>query len=158
MGLSWDFELMNLLDHFNESRCRPKEAKYSMKPFAVIASLFRKTILVDADVIFLQKPETVFDVHGDGMKATSSLFYHDRAYKMEGKSCATWVRALLYDKPPSAYIENSLFWREDLWQEMESGVVIFDKGHSRIPITLLFGAWMNTRENGEKENVSSRTW
>jgi alpha 1,3-mannosyltransferase len=58
--------------------------KYAMKPFAVVVSRFRKTILVDADVIFLQKPETIFDVH-TGMNSTGSLFYHDRAYKMEGK-------------------------------------------------------------------------
>ena len=153
LSLSWDLELVNLLDHFDESVAGLRDGKYAMKPFAVVASRFRKIILVDADVIFLQKPETIFDAHG-GMETTGSLFYHDRAYKMEGKSRAAWVRALLDGRPPSPYLENSLFWKEDLWQEMESGVVAFDKGHSRILMTLLFSAWMNTKEVREKETYS----
>lgn len=67
-----------------------------MKPFAVIASRFQKTILVDADVIFLQKPEIIFDVHA-GMETTGSSFHHDREYKMEGKSRAAWVRTYLME-------------------------------------------------------------
>ena len=153
LNLSSDLELVNLLDHFDESVAGLREGKYAMKPFAVVASRFRKTILVDADVIFLQKPEAMFNVH-DGIETTGSLFYHDRAYKMEGKSRAAWVRALLHGRPPSPYLENSLFWKEDLWQEMESGVVAFDKGYPRILMTLLFSAWMNTKEIREKETYT----
>jgi len=82
------------------------------------------------------------------------LFYHDRAYKMQGKSRAAWVRELLHGRPPSPQLEKSLFWKEDLWQEMESGVVVFDKAHSRISMALLFSAWMNTKEVREKETYS----
>jgi hypothetical protein len=153
LRLNTDLELLNLLDHFDESVAGLRDGKYAMKPFAVIASRFRKTVLVDADVIFLQKPETIFDLHG-GIETTGSLFYHDKAYKMEGQSRAAWVRTLLNGRPPSPYLENSLFWKEDLWQEMESGVVAFDKGHSRILMTLLFSAWMNTKEVREKETYS----
>ena len=51
LSLSWDLELVNLLDHFDESVAGLRDGKYAMKPFAVIASRFRKTILVDVDVI-----------------------------------------------------------------------------------------------------------
>lgn len=150
LSLSSDLELLNLLDHFDESVTGLQEGKYAMKPFAVVASRFQKTILVDADVIFLQKPETILDMHA-GLETTGSLFYHDRAYKMEGKSRADWVRQLLHGRPPSPSLENSMFWKEDLWQEMESGVVAFDKAHPRILMALLFSAWMNTKAVREAE-------
>ena len=76
LSLSGDLELVNLLDHFDESVAGLKAGRYAMKPFAVIASQFRKTILVDADVIFLHNPEIAFDESG-GMGTTGSLFYHD---------------------------------------------------------------------------------
>jgi hypothetical protein len=124
LSLTSDLEFVNLLDHFDESITGLRDGKFAMKPFAVIATRFRKTILVDADVIFLQNPEKIFEMH-DGVDTTGTLFYHDRAYKMQGKSRVAWVRALLGERQPSPYLENSLFWKEDLWQEMESGVVAF---------------------------------
>ena len=153
LSLASDLEFVNLLDHFDESVAGLRDGKFAMKPFAVIATRFRKTILVDADVIFLQNPEKIFEMH-DGVNTTGTLFYHDRAYKMQGKSRVAWVRALLSERQPSPYLENSLFWKEDLWQEMESGVVAFDKGHPRILMALLFSAWMNTKEIREKETYS----
>ncbi len=152
LNLGGDLELMNLLDHFNESIAGLREGKYAMKPFAVIASRFQKAILVDVDVIFLQNPETLFDV--DDIKTTGSLFYHDRAYKLAGKSRTAWIRELLHGRRPSPSLKNSLFWKEDLWQEMESGVVAYDKGHPRMLMTILFSAWMNTKEIREKETYS----
>ena len=45
-----------------------------------LASGFQKAILVDADTIFLQRPDSYFndDIH---LKETGTLFYHDRAVK-----------------------------------------------------------------------------
>jgi len=150
MNLSSKIELLNLLEYFDESVAGLQDGMYAMKPFAAIASRFRMTILVDADVIFLKNPGTIFEEHSSA--ATSgTLFYHDKAYKMEGMSRKAWVQSLLGDKPPSSSLQNSLFWKEDLWQEMESGVVAFDKGHPRVVMSLLFTAWMNTKIIREKE-------
>jgi hypothetical protein len=53
LSLTSDLEFVNLLDHFDESVAGLRDGKFAMKPLAVIATRFRKTILVDADVIFL---------------------------------------------------------------------------------------------------------
>ncbi|MCJ1385607.1 hypothetical protein MMC17_008730 [Xylographa soralifera] len=150
LRLSYGLELLNLPHHFNQSAADFQDGKYAMKPFAAIASRFRMTILVDADVIFLKNPDTIFQEH-DMVAVSGALFYHDRAYKMEGNSRKAWVQSLLGNIPPSSTLQNSLFWKEDLWQEMESGVVAFDKGHPRIIPSLLFSAWMNTKYVREHE-------
>jgi alpha 1,3-mannosyltransferase len=150
LKLSSKIELLNLLEHFDESLAGLQEGKFAMKPFAVIASRFRRTILVDADVIFLKNPATIFEEYFS-VATSGTLFYHDRAYKMEGESRKAWIQSLLGDKPPSSNLQSSLFWKEDLWQEMESGVVAFDKGHPRVLMSLLFTAWMNTKSIREKE-------
>lgn len=150
MSLSSETELLNLLKHFDESVVDLRDGNYAMKPFAAIASRFRYMILVDADVIFLKDPGDIFKEHPN-VETSGALFYHDRAYKMEGKSRKAWVKSLLGAKPPSLSLQDSLFWKEDLWQEMESGVVAFDKGHPRMIMTLLFSAWMNTKYVREKE-------
>ena len=49
-----------------------------MKPFALLASKYPRTILVDADAIFLRSPDDLFDQHA-GLSETGALFYHDRA-------------------------------------------------------------------------------
>jgi alpha 1,3-mannosyltransferase len=85
LKLSSRIELLNLLEHFEESVAGLQDGKYAMKPFAAIASRFRKTILVDADVIFLKTPAAIFEEHSS-VATSGTLFYHDRAYKMEGGS------------------------------------------------------------------------
>ena len=77
--------LSNLQEHFDESVAGLQDGKYAMKPFAAIASRFRMTILVDADVIFLKNPDTIFEEHSS-VATLGTLFYHDRVYKIEGQS------------------------------------------------------------------------
>jgi hypothetical protein len=85
LNLSSKIELLNLQEHFDESVAGLQDGKYAMKPFAAIASRFRMTILADADVIFLKNPDTIFEEHSS-VATSGTLFYHDRAYKMEGQS------------------------------------------------------------------------
>jgi len=150
LKLGTSLELLNLLDYFDESIVSLKDGKYAMKPFAVIASGFRRTTLVDADVIFLKNPEGIFEEHSNASES-GALFYHDRAYKSAGHSRKPWIQSILGGKPPSSTLQNSLFWKEDLWQEMESGVVAIDKAHPRMLVTLLFSAWMNMKYIREKQ-------
>lgn len=108
LNLSSEIELLNLLEHFDESVAGLQDGKYAMKPFAAIASRFQMTILVDADVIFLKNPDTIFQEHSS-VATSGTLFYHDRAYKMEGNSRKAWVQSLLGSKSPGLNLQNSLF-------------------------------------------------
>lgn len=151
-GLVADVETLNLLDHFDDTITGLTAGGYAQKPFAAVASRFDKVLLVDADVVFLQDPAAV--LHAAGFKNTGTLFYHDRAYTMTGASRLDWVRAKMNKSTPSWNVTRSLFFDEDLWQEMESGVVAFDKSKPEVFMSLLFSAWMNTKEVRKHETYA----
>ena len=84
-NLGPNIETLNLLDHFDESIAGLKTGTWAQKPFAMLASRFEKVIIVDADTIFMQKPDKVFDDE-PGLVETGTMFYHDmtwRVYKDE---------------------------------------------------------------------------
>lgn len=56
-------ETINVLDQFNETIAGLRNSGYAMKPFAALASSFERVILIDADTIFLQRPDAFFDEH-----------------------------------------------------------------------------------------------
>lgn len=90
-----------------------------------LASRFQKTILVDADTIFLQRPDAYFDndVH---LKETGTLFYHDRAVKgghTGWVDTLKWVKKVLKDREPSEMLRQSIFFTAALEHQQESGVV-----------------------------------
>lgn len=151
-SVSINIKMINLLEHFDESITGLSDGKYAQKPFAVIASRFKNVILVDADVVFLRSPHELLDVQG--FRQTGTLFYHDRAYTMAGSTRLDWVKHQLAGKEPSHTLRESLFWKENLWQEMESGVVVVDKARSNVYMSLLFSAWMNTRVIRETETYT----
>ena len=68
--------------------------------------------------------------------------------------------ALLGRTPPSSALQNSLFWEEDLWQKTESGVVAFDKGHSKThyrPSSLVRRSTRSTSESTRHTSTRSAT-
>ena len=151
-ALDSKLETINLLEYYDESIAGLQNGGFAMKPFALLASRFRKAILVDADVLFLQRPDTIFETH-PMLKETGTLFWHDRAYPKVGDfSRRDWIKGLLNGKQPSAMLNQSLFWEYDLWQEMDSGVVCIDKARTSAFMGLLFASWMNT-EKVRKEVV-----
>lgn len=109
----------------------------------------KRVILIDADVSFVRSPHELLDVQG--FRRTGTLFYHDRAYTMAGSTRLDWVKRQLGRKEPSDTLRESLFWKENLWQEMESGVVVIDKTRSNVYMSLLFSSWMNTKVIRETE-------
>lgn len=62
-----------------------------MKPFALLASRIRKAILVDADVVFPHRPDSIFESHPK-LHETRTLFGHDRAGPRNG-DYGRWLRS-----------------------------------------------------------------
>ena len=84
-------------------------------------------------------------------KDTGTLFWHDRAYVDAGDfNRRDWVEGLLERKRPSAVLNQSIFWQEDLWQEMDSGVVCIGKRKSTAYMGVLFSTWLNSKEVREQ--------
>lgn len=149
-ALDANLETVDLLEYFDDSGAGLQTGGYAMKPFAALTSRFEKVILVDADVIFLQRPDGIFEEH-PALKDTGTLFWHDRAYTDPGDfSRRDWVKGLLDGRQPSALLNQSIFWQEDLWQEMDSGVVCIDKTKSTAFMGLVFATWMNSKEIREE--------
>lgn len=149
-ALDANLETIDLLGYFDDSGAGLQTGGYAMKPFAALASRFEKVILVDADVMFLQRPDNIFDEY-PALKDTGTLFWHDRAYTDASDfSRRDWIKGLLDGRQPSALLSQSIFWQEDLWQEMDSGVVCIDKTKSTAFMGLVFAAWMNSKEIREE--------
>jgi len=54
-------------------------------------------------------------------------------------------------REPSPQLQRSRWWTDQASrEEMESGVVVFDKRRTDVVYGLLFTAWLNTREVREK--------
>lgn len=144
-GLDPKLELINILDHYNEDVAGLRFGGYAMKPFAALASSFERVIIIDADTIFMQRPDEWFEEH-EGLKRTGTLFFHDRAYR--GRRTTDWVKAVLEKsgRRPSATLESSMYWQQELEHQQESGVVYFNKAIPSAFMSLLFTVYMNLQK------------
>ena len=153
-----NLQILNILDFYDDTVAgiveSLAESGWVMKPFAMLASRFQKSILVDADTIFLQRPDVYFDddMH---LKKTGTLFYHDRAVKGDYTGWADtlkWIKKVLKDRKPSGMLSQSIFWTAELEHQQESGLVFLDKGIPGVFTSLMFATWMNTKAVREYVN------
>ncbi|KAJ9606246.1 hypothetical protein H2200_009207 [Cladophialophora chaetospira] len=123
---------------------------WAIKPFALIASRFPRTILVDADVVFFSSPETAWDDY-PGPAGPGVLLFHDRAVTMDNprnkrQNFVAEQLSQLGRQPSTHLSHSSLFYWGFVGEEADSGVVFFDKSRPQLYITALFAAWMNIED------------
>lgn len=137
-------ELINILDHYDEDIAGLRVGGWAMKPFAALASSFERVIIIDADTIFMQRPDEWFEENAS-LKQTGTLFFHDRAYG--GRRTTDWVKTLLKEsgRRPSVTLNSSMYWQEELEHQQESGVVYFNKAIPGAFMSLLFTTYMNSQ-------------
>lgn len=139
-----DLETTDILDdQFNETIAGLNKSGYAMKPFAALASSFERVVLIDADTIFLRRPDEYFDEH-PGLHDTGLHYFHDRAFN--GRVTTDWVKTLKQGLKPSTTLNESLFWRYELEHQQESGVVFFNKALPTAFMSLLFTTYINTQK------------
>jgi hypothetical protein len=102
---------------------------WAIKPFAILASSFEKTMLIDADVVFLQSPQTLFD--SQLFMDKGALFYHDRSLYKSSEETRKWFYELM-PKPPSAYSQTLRIFQGKTGHEQESGVVLINKRETLV--------------------------
>ncbi|KAJ6790033.1 hypothetical protein PWT90_05260 [Aphanocladium album] len=118
---------------------------WALKPFAILFSSFREVIFVDADSLFFQDPEFLFE--DEDYQKNGALFFKDRTLWPEWKR--DWLKDLL-PRPISPKVLASRYWRGESGHQQESGVVVVDKW--RHFIAMLMVCRMNGPErNGNKE-------
>lgn len=139
-----DIETLNVRDYFDEDVAGLHDGGWAMKPFAMLASRFQKTIVLDADAIFVRSPDQLFQAE-PGLVETGTLFWHDRAFDAKPEGRHAWVRDIMGHRQPSAMLNQSLFWQKGIFHEMDSAALCMDKGRPNVFMSLLFSCWMNTR-------------
>ncbi|KAJ3399256.1 hypothetical protein HDU80_008120 [Chytriomyces hyalinus] len=141
---------VSILDFF------PLETKlwggWSMKPFALLGSRFRKVIIVDADALFLQDPRVIFN-QSEIFKQHGQMFYHDRTL---GGNDPWWFKSI---NPQWSKFSASLRYMgkgiaRSSQHEMESGVVAVDKGRTGVLHSLLLVCKMNSKL--ERDGITYR--
>ena len=138
-----NIETLNLLDYFDNGMSGLVGGAWAMKPFAMLASRFKKVIVLDADAVFLRAPDGLFDEE-PGLRETGTLFWHDREWKVGKQERHAWVHKIMEGREPSPMLSQSLFWTHNAYHEMDSGVVCMDKERPNVFMSLLFATWMNT--------------
>lgn len=107
---------------------------WEIKPFAVLASQFQQVILMDADVLFLEKPSILFE--NSYYLETGSLFFYDRT--THSADTIHWIRTLFSQNNTQNIPQHT----------QESGVVLIDK--ARVLTGLLSICKLNDHHEREK--------
>lgn len=118
------------------------------KPFAVLFSSFRQVIFIDADSLFLQNPEILFDDFA--YRETGALFFKDRLMFPESKQ--EWMQKVL-PEPVSSKAQEARLWDGQSGHMQESGVLVLDT--YRHFLSLLLVTRMNgpDRDGDEKKGI-----
>lgn len=123
---------------------------WDAKPFALLGSSFKEVILMDADVIYMQNPETLFD--REEYERDGALFFIDRIFKTCNINYVEWFQRII-PGPHSSRLQQSHMYRGETNYEQESGVVVIDKG--RRLYGLLAACLLNAPK--ERSEIHSRT-
>ena len=99
-------------------------------------------ILIDADVVFVQPPETLLD--HPGYRETGSLFFHERQLeKVPGNERQEFLKAQTKDIELLDTCCKKIL-RGGYRDKKDSGVVVIDKRKLHILIGLLHTCWQNS--------------
>ncbi|KDE05033.1 hypothetical protein MVLG_04576 [Microbotryum lychnidis-dioicae p1A1 Lamole] len=144
-SLSPDVETVDLLHIFDEKHVGLENSGWAIKPFAILASPFKETIICDADAIFLQDPAILLT--DSGYERTGTLFFRDREIFPGDGNVHAWFKELMKGRKPSKMLQKSRWWLDEASrEEMESGVVVVNKGRRDVALGMVFVGFLNTRE------------
>ena len=143
-GLGSNIEMLDVTTVFDDTTLQLTNGGWAVKAFAVLASTFEQVLLMDADAVFIQKPEVIFEAH-TGYRATGALLFHDRLlWQGAFQDRHNWWAKELKNHVPSATLNKSKVHNEGYAEEGDSGVVVLDKGRLPIFMGLLHICWQNT--------------
>lgn len=103
------------------------------KAYAVLLSRFDEVIFIDADVILMVDPVTLFD--HINYKTFGQLLYRDRRITFGNEMNFSKLKA--HFRHPSDMINKSGVWNETTTHEAESGVLVYNKKNPMAFLALL---------------------
>lgn len=148
MSLGNDIETLDLLPLIDDTTMDLAHGTYAIKPVAMLLSSFEQVMVVDADAVFLQPPEVLFE--SKGYQDTGTYFFHDRLMYPNGfPERHAWYNSHLRFNQPSASLSNLTSYKGSYCEEQESGVVLLDKGRTSVLLGLLHVCWQNSAAGRE---------
>ncbi|PSR79458.1 mannosyltransferase putative-domain-containing protein, partial [Coniella lustricola] len=141
-------EFLNVLTVFSDRTLHlRKQGSWAIKPFALLASRFETVILVNADTVFLQKPEALL-AHG-ALQRAGTLLFRDRLLLQQAQHAA-WIKSQI--PRPSEALRSSRAWTGSkaapivphASEQGDAGVVVLDKSRPRVLMALLHTCWQNS--------------
>ncbi|KAK4055200.1 hypothetical protein OIV83_000480 [Microbotryomycetes sp. JL201] len=143
-SISPDVETFDILHFFDEDHVGLDGGGWAIKVFTIIASQYQETIICDADVIFLQDPEILFS--NPGYNETGTLFFRDREIFPGDGNVHQWWGRIMEGRQPSLQMQQSRWFTDQASrEEMESGVVVFDKRRRDISLGLIYTGYLNIK-------------
>ena len=144
-SLSFNITTVDITTVFNDAPLDLKHGGWAVKSFATLASQFEQVMMLDADAVFLQAPEVLFDSH-TGFRQPGALLFHDRLlWQGAFKARHEWWEKELRDHQPSPALSKSLVYNNGYAEECDAGLVMIDKSRVRILLGLLHVCWQNTK-------------
>lgn len=132
---------LDILTVFEDHLLKLNEGGWAIKAFAILGSDFERVILLDADAVFLQKPEALFE-HPAFLRSGALLFRDRLLWQHAFRDRHDWWESQI--KRPSAMLNTSLVFTKDYAEEGDSGVVVVDKSRADVFVGLLHICWQNT--------------
>ncbi|KAJ1556824.1 hypothetical protein HK096_010599, partial [Nowakowskiella sp. JEL0078] len=136
-------KVVDINNYFNLDSTNTQIHGWFTKPYTMLASRFKEMIFIDADSLFLQSPEILYDF--EGYKKTGTTFFYDRTVNRGEQDTHRWFKSWMKD--PSIIGLTTRFYNHKTLHEMDSGVVLFDK--ERAYLHLLGACWLNTHQDRE---------
>ncbi|KAL7930527.1 glycosyltransferase family 71 protein [Trichoderma chlorosporum] len=134
-------EFLDVWSVFDDTTLQLRRKGWAIKAFAALASKFEHVIVLDADAVFLQSPEVLFQQRA--YVENGAYLFHDRLlWQHAFQDRHEWWRDQI--KEPSPAMNKSLVWTQDYAEECDSGVVVLDKSRTEVFVGLLHIAWQNT--------------
>ncbi|KAG9048643.1 hypothetical protein FS837_012352 [Tulasnella sp. UAMH 9824] len=140
-----DVDAVDILHFFDEDEVGLETGGWAIKVFAILSAPFKEVIILDADAIFLQPPELMFDF--PTYKETGTLYFRDRQIFPGEGDVHRWWRGQMEGRTPSQELLKSGFWNTaSTREEMESGAVVYDKSRRDVLMGVIMTGWMNTKK------------
>lgn len=135
-------EFLDILTIVDDSLLKLEKGGWAIKAFAALFAPFEEVILADADCVFVQPPEKLYN--DPSYTTHGALLFHDRLiWRHSYQDRHDWWRSQI--QHPSAALNKSLVWTQDYAEEGDSGVVVLDKSRLDILMALLHVGWQNTK-------------
>jgi hypothetical protein len=106
---------------------------WAIKPFVMLMTSFQEYLFLDADVLFLQNPQKLFQ--NQQYRYTGTLYFRDRTIASQNNEPLNYFKSLVDN--PSEYAKNERLWRNLSVHSCDSGVIVMNKKRGGMFVLLL---------------------